>query len=67
MARAILADIERLKAIRDIGISPETVHRLHQNRLLKVAREAAQTVAYQLKEYEFMNAGGAHDRDCKRL
>jgi hypothetical protein len=51
-ARAVLAHIERLKAIRDIGISPESAHRLHQNRLLQVAREAGQTAAYQLKEYE---------------
>jgi hypothetical protein len=51
-ARAILAHIDRLKAIRGLGISPETGYRLHQNRLLQVAREAAQTAAYQLKEYE---------------
>ncbi len=51
-ARAVLAHMDRLRAVRDIGISPEAAHRLHQNRLLQVAREAAQTAAYQLKEYE---------------
>jgi len=51
-ARAVLAHIERLQAIRKLGIPPETSRRLHQNRLLQLAREAAQTVVYQLKEYE---------------
>ncbi len=51
-ARAILAHIERLQAIRQIGLSPETGLRVHQNRLLQIAREAGQTAVYQLKEYE---------------
>ena len=51
-ARAVLAHIERLRAIRELGLSPETSRRLHQNRLLQLAREAAQTAVYQLKEYE---------------
>jgi hypothetical protein len=51
-ARAILAHIERLQDIRQIGLSPETGLRVHQNRLLQIAREAGQTAVYQLKEYE---------------
>jgi Domain of unknown function (DUF4158) len=34
--------IERLRAIRELGLSPETSLRLHQNRLLQLAREGAQ-------------------------
>jgi TnpA family transposase len=51
-ARAVLAHIERLRTIRELGLSRETGRRLHQNRLLQLAREAAQTAVYQLKEYE---------------
>lgn len=51
-ARAILAHIERLDAIREIGLSAEAGLRVHQNRLLQIAREAGQTAVYQLKEYE---------------
>ena len=38
-ARAILAHIERLEAIREIGLSAEAGLRVHQNRLLQIARE----------------------------
>lgn len=51
-AKAVLAHIERLRAIRDLGLSSETTHRLHQNRLLQLAREGAQSAVYQFKEYE---------------
>jgi hypothetical protein len=51
-ARAILAHIERLEAIREIGLSAEAGLRVHQNKLLQIAREAGQTAVYQLKEYE---------------
>lgn len=51
-ARAVLAHVERLRAIRAIGLSPEISLRLHQNRLLQIAREAGQTAVYQFKEYE---------------
>jgi hypothetical protein len=51
-ARSVLAHIERLRAIRALGLPSETSRRLHQNRLLQLAREAAQTAVYQLKEYE---------------
>lgn len=51
-ARAVLLHIERLEAIRALNLSPEAGRELHQNRLLQLAREAGQTAAYQLKEYE---------------
>jgi TnpA family transposase len=51
-ARAVLDHIERLHAIRNLGLPPDTSHRLHQNRLLQLAREAGQSAVYQLKEHE---------------
>lgn len=51
-ARAVLAHIERLRAIRELRISPGTGRRVHRNRLLQIAREAAQTSVYHLREYE---------------
>jgi hypothetical protein len=51
-ARAILAHIERLRAIRELHISTEVSQRVHQNRLLQLAREAAQTAVYHFKEFE---------------
>src|SRR5260370_877359 len=51
-ARAILAHVERLRAIRELRISPEVSRRVHQNPLLQLAREAAQTAVYHFKEYE---------------
>jgi TnpA family transposase len=50
--KAVMAHIERLQTIRSLGLSPELPHRLHQNRLLQIAREGAQCAVYQLKEYE---------------
>jgi len=35
-----------------LHLSPGISRRVHQNRLLQIAREAAQTAVYQLKEYE---------------
>jgi TnpA family transposase len=51
-ARAILAHIERLRSILELRISPEAGRRVHQNRLLQIARESAQTAVYHLEEYE---------------
>jgi hypothetical protein len=51
-AKAILAHIERLKEIRNFGLSAEIGRKVHQNRLLQLAREGGQTAVYQLKEYE---------------
>src|SRR5260370_33380067 len=45
-ARAILAHIERLRAIRELQISPEASRRVHQNRRLQPARDAGPTAAY---------------------
>ena len=50
--RALLGHIERLNAIRDLGFALGAGQKLHQNRLLQLAREAGQTAVYQLKEYE---------------
>jgi hypothetical protein len=51
-ARAILAHLDRLLAVREIGLPAETGLCVHQNRLLQIAREAGQTAVYQIKEYE---------------
>ena len=50
--RAILGHIERLSAIRDLALPADASQKLHQNRLLQLAREAGQTAVYQFKEYE---------------
>ena len=51
-ARAALTHIERLMVIRAIGLPPDLGKRIHQNRLLRLAREGAQTAAYHLRDYE---------------
>ncbi|MGC5888004.1 Tn3 family transposase, partial [Ralstonia pseudosolanacearum] len=51
-ARAVLSHIERLQAIREIGLPPDIGHSIHQNRLLQLAREGGQTAVYQIEEYE---------------
>ena len=51
-ARAVLAHIERLKVIRAIGLSADLGWQIHQNRLLRLAREGAQTAVYHLKDHE---------------
>ncbi|PZS08516.1 MAG: Tn3 family transposase, partial [Chloroflexi bacterium] len=51
-AKAVNAHIERLDAVREIGLVPDTIHRVHQNRLLQLAREGAQSAVYQFREYE---------------
>ena len=48
----MLGHIERLSAIRDLALPLDASQKLHQNRLLQLAREAGQTAVYQLKEYE---------------
>jgi len=50
--RTVLGHIERLSAIRGLALSPDVSQKLHQNRLLQLAREAGQTAVYQFKEYE---------------
>ena len=51
-ARNILSHIERLQQIWAIGIPVETSKKVHQNRLLRLAREGAQTAVFQLQECE---------------
>jgi len=51
-AKAVLAHIERLQAIRGLGLPPDIGHSVHQNRLLRLAREGGQTAVYHLEEYE---------------
>ena len=51
-AKAVLQHIERIKAIRAIGLPSDIGRKIHQNRLLRLAREGAQTAVYQLQEYE---------------
>ena len=50
--RTVLGHIERLSAIRGLALSPDVSQKLHQNRLLQLAREAGQTAVYQFREYE---------------
>ena len=51
-AKAALAHIERLQAIRAVGLPPDIGRSIHQNRLLRLAREGGQTAVYQIEEYE---------------
>jgi TnpA family transposase len=50
-ARAVLTHISRLQVIRDFGLPADLDRRVNHNRLLRLAREGAQTAVYQLKEY----------------
>jgi TnpA family transposase len=50
-ARSVLRHMERLKAIRVLGLPPNLDRHVYRNRLLRLAREGAQTAVYQLKEY----------------
>ncbi|VVE55581.1 transposase [Pandoraea sputorum] len=51
-ARAVLAHVERLQAIRALRLPSEIGRNVHQNRLLRLAREGGQTAVYQVEEYE---------------
>jgi hypothetical protein len=44
--------IERLQAIRGLGLPPDIGHSVRQNRPLRLAREGGQTAVYHLEEYE---------------
>ena len=48
----MMAHIERLNAVRALGLPADLGNTVHQNRLLRLAREAAQTAAHQIEEYE---------------
>jgi len=51
-ARNLLAHIERLQVLRKIGLSAETGRNVHQNHLLRLDREGAQTTVYHLRDFE---------------
>jgi TnpA family transposase len=51
-ARNLLTHVERLHALRNIGLSTETGRNVRQNHLLRLAREGAQTTAYHLRDFE---------------
>jgi hypothetical protein len=48
--RNILAHIERLKAIRSIALPAEVGRNIHQNHLLRFARQGAQTAANDFRD-----------------
>jgi hypothetical protein len=48
----ILAHLERLKILRELLVPDELEHTVHQNRLLKLAREGGQTTAQHLRDLE---------------
>ena len=48
----VLAHIERLRAIRDLGLPDGLDRAVHQNRLLKLAREGSQMTAQHLRDLE---------------
>lgn len=51
-ARHILEHIERLKVIRNLGLPVGLDKMIHQNRLLKLAREGRQMTAHDLSKFE---------------
>jgi TnpA family transposase len=51
-ANAVLGHLARLRAVRDLSLPGDLGRDVHQNRLLRLAREGAQTAVYQLQEYE---------------
>ena len=51
-SRHMLEHIERLKALQAIELPPGTEHLVHQNRLLKIAREGAQMTPADLAKFE---------------
>ena len=48
----VLAHLERLKTIRDLSLPDGLEHAIHQNRLLKLAREGGQMTAQHLRDLE---------------
>ncbi len=51
-AKHVLAHIARLRAIDALGLPDGLEHRVHQNRLLKLAREGGQMTAQHLRDLE---------------
>ncbi|MDQ5987111.1 MAG: Tn3 family transposase TnAs2 [Syntrophus sp. SKADARSKE-3] len=50
----ILAHLERLKAIRELSLPEGLEHVVHQNRMLKLAREGGQMTAQHLRDLELI-------------
>src|SRR5262249_42278006 len=50
--KQILAHLERLQTIRDLELPDGLEHAVHQNRLLKLAREGSQMTAQHLRDLE---------------
>ncbi|KKM00820.1 hypothetical protein LCGC14_1800630, partial [marine sediment metagenome] len=48
----MLAHLDRLKAVRELLLPDDLEHAVHQNRLLKLAREGAQMTAQHLRDLE---------------
>lgn len=48
----VLTHLERLKTIRDLALPEGLEHAIHQNRLLKLAREGGQMTAQHLRDLE---------------
>ena len=51
-ANAVLAHLARLRTVRGLDLPADLGRDVHQNRLLRLAREGAQTAVFQLQEYE---------------
>lgn len=49
-AKHVLAHIERLRAVQDLRLPEELGHAVHQNRLLKLAREGREMTAQHLRD-----------------
>jgi hypothetical protein len=48
----VLAHLERLTAIREIGLPPDIGRDVSLSRVSRIAREGAQVAVYQIQEYE---------------
>lgn len=48
----MLTHLERLKTVRELGLPDGLEHVIHQNRLLKLAREGGQMTAQHLRDVE---------------
>ena len=48
----VLAHLERLKTVRELSLPDGLEHAIHQNRLLKIAREGGQMTAQHLRDLE---------------
>jgi hypothetical protein len=51
-ARNLLDHVARLQALRQVGLPAEIGRTVHQNHLLRLAREGAQTTVYHLRDFE---------------